>query len=164
MSEGNEPAELRKAYDELKDNYSSLQKEHTTFKAATLFKEQNLSPKHADLFLAANPGAEITSETIQAFAEEYQLAPATEAATAEPPPTTPQTAPPSEGLASMEGAAGTPEGTIGEALPAQMSKEDFQQLLRTNPDAAAQAYAEGRVPRNSLNTQADQMQERGIIR
>jgi hypothetical protein len=177
-----EPADLRAAYDALKAEHSKLQREYTGYKAETTFKEAGLSAKHAELYLATNPDGDISPDTVKAFAEEYGLQPAQA-------PAAPQPAPAAEGhlpadgsppavertlsdgaqpadaaLAQVAAAAGSPQATIGAAAPGKMSRTEFQRLLETNPSAAAQAYAEGRVERNERNVQADSLQDKGFIR
>jgi hypothetical protein len=177
-----EPADLRQAYDALVVQHKATQAEFTTFKAQTIFKEAKLSPKHAELYLAANPDAEVSAEAVAAFAEEYSLRPA-EVPAPVPVPDPAQNHLPADGspppvertlgsgpapadaaLASVAAAAGSPQGTLGAATPVVMSAKEFETLLKTNPDAAAQAYAEGRVARNEGNVQADHLQSKGVIR
>jgi hypothetical protein len=173
---------LRQAYDTLKKEFAAQTAEFTQFKARTIFKEAELSPKHAELYLAANPNADVTTEAVAAFAEEYGLRPAETAAPVPPsdpaqnhlpddgsPPPVERTlqagpAPADAALASVAAAAGSPQATIGGAQPVKMSSKEFEMLLQSNPDAAAQAYAEGRVARNEANVQADQLVQKGMIR
>lgn len=129
------------------------------FQATVTFEKNGLTPKHAELFLKANPEAEVTPEAVSDFAHEYGLA------TGEPEPSgkKEETPPANEGLNTFGEAAGS--GTAGStpAAQPQMSQEDFESLLATNPDEAAKAYAEGRVSRNSLNVQARDLVNKGII-
>lgn len=176
-----EPKELREAYDRQVAENQQLQREFKTFRAEVTFKDNGLTEKHAQLFLAANPDAEITPETVSTFAAEYGLQPA---AAATPQAQLPEGHLPPDGsppavertladgpqrpidasLASLQGAAGTPAASFASAQPAIMSQNEFQKLLESNPQEAAKAYAEGRAPRNEANVQADQLQEKGIIR
>lgn len=172
-----EPKELREAYDRQVAQTKALEAEFRTFKTSVFFKEQGLTPKHAELYLAANPNGEISPEAVQTFAAEYGLQPAAPApAKAEEerydsegstPPletiftTGPETKPE---LASLQGAAGTPQAAFASAAPMKMTQAEFQKLLKQNPAEAAKAYAEGRVPRNEQNVQADQLAAKGIIR
>jgi hypothetical protein len=174
-----EPKELREAYDRQVAATKAIEAEFRTFKTSTLFKEQGLTPKHAELYLAANPNGEISPEAIQTFAAEYGLQPATAPAPAPaadehydsegsiPPLETTLTRGPqaaNSALASLQGAAGTPQATFASAAPAVMTTAEFQKLLQSNPAEAAKAYAEGRAPRNEQNVQADQLVAKGIIR
>lgn len=174
-----EPKELREAYDRQVAENKSLQGEFRTFKTSVFFKEQGLTPKHAELYLAANPNGEISPEAVQTFAAEYGLQPAAAPAPAKaedehydsegntPPLETILTTGPAtvkKELASLQGAAGTPQASFAAAAPMQMTQSEFQKLLQSNPTEAAKAYAEGRVPRNEQNVQADQLAAKGIIR
>lgn len=163
-SQPKEPADLRAAYDALKAEHTALQSEYTSFKATTTFKEAGLSAKHAELYLAANPDGDISTESVAAFAKEYGLQPAAPAAPPAEAPDAAPAAPPVPSMAGMADAAGSPQAQAGAAAPAKMSKDEFERLLVDNPQAAAQAYAEGRVERNPRNVQADDLVAKGVIR
>ena len=174
MSDTDGPTELREALDRANETRDTAITELRTYKAGVLFKDAGLAPKHAELFLKTNPDAEVTAETAQAFAEEYSLQPATAPAPAgEPAPIqgepvqpvegTPPATPVDAGMSAMEGAGGSITAGVAPAAVAKMSSDDFQVLLAKDPAAAAQAYTEGRVERNSLNVQADQLVQKGII-
>lgn len=161
------PKDLRDARDRAIERASEAEKAATAaqselrqFKAQVTFEKAGLTPKHADLFLKANPDADVTTEAVSDFAHEYGLVP-TEAPAAEE-ATEPQ-ADPGVGLAGFGDAAGS--GTTGSAPAAQpkMSGADFEHLLKTNPEEAAKAYAEGRTHRNSMNVQARDLVQKGII-
>jgi len=159
------PKELREALDRANENLA----EQTTradaaetnlrvLQATTTFKEANLNPKHADLFLKTNPEAEATAESVAAFAEEYGLSPT------EAPVTPAEATPPADtGLGGLGGAAGSPQGGSAPAAQPKMSPEDFSKLLEENPQEAAKAYVEGRAPRNDDNVQAAELVKKGII-
>lgn len=150
-------AEARAA--EAEKTANAAQSELRQYKATVTFEKSGLLPKHAELFLKANPDAEVTPEAVSDFAHEYGLV--TEAA----PPSTEE--PKSEGgnpaLSAFQNAGGG--GTEGAAPAAQpkMSREEFDALLASNPAAAAEAYVKGTAPRNSLNTQARDLVNKGII-
>ena len=163
------PAELREARDraveraaEAEARAAEAEAKYRNLSAQTAFKEVGLSEKHAELFLKANPEADITAEAVSDFAHEYSLvtqpAPENDEQPAREPAPNPDL-----GAAAFAGAAGS--STAGSAPPAdaKMSQEDFQVLLATNPSAAAQAYQEGRVERNAQNVQAREMVQKGII-
>ena len=139
---------------------AATQAEFRQFKAATLFEQGGLTEKQATLFLTANPEAEITKEAVGDFIEEYGFTPAS-SDSAETPK---EEAPPADaGLGSFSGAAGS--ATKGATPPAnpKMSKTDFQELLVSNPAAAAEAYAKGQVERSPKNVQARELVKKGII-
>lgn len=126
------------------------------FQASVTFERAGLTAKHADLFLKANPDAEVTTEAVSDFAHEYGLT----GVAAEVKEETPD---PGAGLTGLGGAAGSSmQGSAPAAQPV-MSAEDFDTLLKTNPEEAAKAYAEGRAPRNAANVQARRLVEKGII-
>jgi hypothetical protein len=184
MSDTNmtEPAELRQAYDKAKADLASAQTELRNFKAEVTFEKAGLTPKHAELFLAANPDTEVTPEVVKTFADEYGLQPqVTDGTAPSEEGTQPQHVPEggsppavertlqsgpqeaSRSLADIQEAAGSPQGTFAQAQPARMNQDQFQLLLKTNPDEAARAYAEGRVERNERNVQADLLVSKGVI-
>ena len=167
MSESTmEPAQLREAYDRAIAAQAAAESELRSFKTETHFEKQGLTAKHAELYLATNPDGDVTAETVSAFATEYGLSPA---ATPQPPadpahmpadggtPPVERTLvdgpakPVDASLASVGGAAGTPASVLGSALPAKMSRSEFNKLLQSNPEEAARAYSEGRVERHEAN-------------
>lgn len=125
------------------------------FKAQTLFGNQ----KHAELFLKANPDADVTAEAVQDFIGEFGLATADET----PPPVEDDGPDPGAGLEGFGSAAGTGQTGAAPAAQPKMSKEDFEQLLADNPQAAAEAYVKGIAPRSDLNVQARDLVQKGII-
>ena len=152
LERANEAAAAEKARaDAAETNFRGLQ-------ASVTFEKAGLTAKHADLFLKANPDAEVTAEAAQTFAEEYGLV------AQEAPPSTEERKPdPNTGLSAFGEASGS--GTSGGAPPAQpvMSQGDFETLLATNPQEAAKAYVEGRAPRNDKNVTANELVRKGII-
>lgn len=159
------PKELRDARDRAVERAEkaeadalAAQSELRQFKAQTTFEKQGLTPKHADLFLKANPEAEVTVEAVTDFAHEYGLHPA--APSEDPPPVEPN---PDAGAAALAGAGGSPTGGAAPAAQAKMSRADFEQLLATNPQQAAELYAQGQVERNPRNVQARELVSKGII-
>lgn len=177
-----EPKELREAFDRVQSELQAERAQFKAYKAEVTFKENGLTPKHAKLFLATNPEGDISPETVKEFAEEYGLVVNTPTpASAQsvvpglpedgsPPAverilgTGPKVTEPGISGGSIMGAAGTPQGTFNQAAPTKMSKAEFQALLESNPQEAARAYTEGRVERNRLNVQADNLSQKGIIR
>lgn len=155
------PAELREAYDRAEARAAEAEAaaqaaatELRAFKAQTLFGNE----KHAELFLKANPDADVTPDAVNAFVQDYGLNPATESA----PPSEPKPDP-GTNLASLNDAAGNGQSGAAPAAQPKMSAEDFEKLLATNPQAAAEAYMKGTAPRNELNVQARDLVTKGII-
>lgn len=63
-----------KAKDALIEELSPFKAQVEAVKLRGAFTEAGLNEKHADLFRAVKPQAEVNAETIKAFAEEYGLA------------------------------------------------------------------------------------------
>lgn len=154
--EGNEGIEnLRKAHNELKENFASLQEQHRKLLANTTFKEAGLNPKHADLFLTVNGDEPITAEAVANFVEEYDLASPAEGES-KPEGTPPaenqpegkpvEETPSAEALQQMGGAGQGATGATPPTSPgSKMSLSDFQKLMADNPSEAVEAYRSGRV-------------------
>lgn len=171
MTDENTPKDLREALDRANERVAQAEEaaktataELRTFQAQVTFERNGLTAKHADLFLAANPEAEVTPDAITSFAEEYGLVPAgdpdgsssDDGGSASDEPT--ETA----GLAGLGRAAGGTSGAAPAAQP-KLSREEFDKLLETDPAAAAKAYVDGTAPRNSRNTTAQHLVDQGII-
>jgi hypothetical protein len=161
------PKELREARDraveraeEAEARAQALQSELRQFKAQVTFEKVGLTPKHADLFLKANPEAEVTAEAISDFANEYGLVPAQHD---DPTPTGEVPPNPDAMAAAISGAAGSQTAGAAPAAQPKMSKADFNKLLVENPQAAAEAYTKGLVERNDMNVQAQDLVRKGII-
>lgn len=164
--ENQTPKDLREALDraeartaEAEKVAQAAQSQLRTFQAQVTFEKQGLTPKHADLFLKTNPDAEVTPDAVQAFVEEYSLAPASPAPAEE---AQPKPAGNPSLSAFQEASGGGTQGHAPVASP-KMSKQDFEKLLETNPQEAAKAYMEGRTERNELNVQARDLVAKGII-
>ncbi len=161
------PKELREARDRALEDQATAEKRadaaETNFRglqATVTFEAAGLTPKHAELFLKTNPEAEVTAESAKAFADEYGL---TVAQAPEGTPPAEATPDPGQSLQGLGAAAGsTTAGSTPAAQPV-MSVEDFESLLVSNPQEAAQAYVEGRAPRNKDNVQAAELVTKGII-
>lgn len=154
----NGPKELREALDRQTARADAAETGLKQFQAQTFFEKAGLGEKQAELFLKTNPDAEITSESVSTFIEDYGFQVAEEAA-----PPAPASEPPADaGLGALSGAGGTSTGAAP-AAAAKVSKADFTKLLEENPAEAAKLYVEGRVERNEHNVQAREMVRKGII-
>jgi hypothetical protein len=155
----NGPKELREALDRATARAEAAETGLKQFQAQTYFEKAGLGEKQASLFLKTNPDAEITSEAVGAFIEEYGF----NVTQATPEPAPKEKEPVDKGLSAFSGAAGA--ATAGSAPPVQpkMSKTDFEKLLVENPQEAAAAYAKGLVERNPANVQAQHLVQKGII-
>lgn len=97
-----------------------------------IFKDMGLAPQHARLFLALNGEDEPSKENIAKFALEYGLGVPVERQ--------------EEVEAAAEGPSFVPVSPGGTVPVTQkLSREAFQDLKRTNMEAAVKAVAEGRV-------------------
>lgn len=152
------PAELREAYETGQKELKKLQKqvdtlshENRKFQAMEAFREAELSPNLADLFVATNPEAEITADAATAFAATYGLT-----ATGEPQVESEEGTPEGgagggstdgrEGLEQLA-RAGSGQGGGGQPPASEkvLTRDEFLKLQSENAPAAAQALAEGRV-------------------
>lgn len=154
------PKELRDALERATARAEAAETGLKQFQAATFFDQAGLGEKQAQLFLQANPEAEITKEAVTSFIEEYGFSTAEPAPVAQPPSNEPPVEAP---LSEFQRAAGSTAGSGTPAAQPVMSPEDWSKLLVDNPQEAAKAYVEGRAPRNEANVQARELVEKGII-
>jgi hypothetical protein len=115
--------------------------ELTTFKAEveaekrtqalqSVFKEAELDPDYAKLFEKVSPEAEVTIDTVKAFANEYKLPTVSGDAVDAPPAETP---------------GFTPVVTNQGGGLKKYTRAEIETLAYTNPELANKAIAEGRV-------------------
>lgn len=142
--------QLKAREQELQELKSQLR----TANARELFREQGLSPKHAELFAATNPEGELTPESVQEFATSYGLAPQaaepSEAGDTPEPQTTEDD--PGEGLSAFSGAGS--RGQAGDAATprtTKMTRDEWKALRDRDPAAAKVAIANGQVELNPNN-------------
>ena len=143
---------LREALDKAKSDNSALQEQFNQvsgelkgMKAKEVFRASGFQDSHAELFLKANPDAEINNDTVSEFVTSYNLSP--------------QSAPveQSAGLNNMGQVAdnaspsvvGTPEG-------GKMTKEQYKKLQVNDPTAAHEALIQGKVEMRGDNYVANQ--------
>jgi len=143
---------LREALDKAKSDNSALQEQFNQvsgelkgMKAKEAFRAGGFQDSHAELFLKANPDAEINNDTVSEFVTSYNLSP--------------QSAPveQSAGLNNMGQVAdnaspsvvGTPEG-------GKMTKEQYKKLQVNDPTAAHEALIQGKVEMRDDNYVANQ--------
>lgn len=123
---------------------AALNKETRLLKARDVFREQGYDPVHGELFANSSEG-EITAEAVDEFAGKYGLVPTS----------TPDESP-AEDEASVDDAAddmasfsraGSGAGSGGAAGPSEntMTREEYMSLAKSNPAAAKEAVAAGRV-------------------
>ncbi len=137
-------ADLRKAYNRSEKDRKAYEKEVTELREFrdkivteqrevsldSIFKDVGLNPKHKTLFSKLNPEAEITPEAVKNFASEYEL--------------------PTVMGEAIEGV--TPAATGFNPIQAGgsgdlkiYSREEFDELIYTNPTLAGKLMEEGRV-------------------
>lgn len=132
---------LEKQLDEANGKVATLAVENKTLHAEKVFTGAGYSPKQAALFVRELPeGAEITADAVKEFATKYDLAPA--GTPGEPPKENTST---DSALAAM-GGAGTRAGAGGNpGATGSMTRDEYKKLHQSNPAAAAEALARGRV-------------------
>lgn len=106
-----------------KADFEASQKKQSVSKT---FGELGLTEKHAELFLKANPEAEVTAEVVQKFAEEYGLVEAKEQEE-------------DSGFSPLAATDGVP------ASKEPMKASEFWALYSENPHAALEQAKKGRV-------------------
>ena len=171
MSDGT-PKDLREAFESLQKEHEKLQKkneslasENRTLKASNAFRDAELSPDLADLYVAANPDAsDISVDEALSFAQKYGIqGGAVPAASddgqddgAEQEPQVTKQEPDRSGLENIA-RAGSGAGGTGQppASDKTLTRDEFLTLQRDNPAAARQALAEGRVKLRADNPLAE---------
>lgn len=155
MSEETNVVEMRKTIErlskeksELSTQVGHLQGEVRGYQAADAFREAGYNPAQGELFAAMNPEGEITVEAVAKFAEEKGL-PALESTPESSTDTQDSTsvdADNSANLASMAGGGSRGgDGGAGGANVETLTRQQWQSLHMTDPAAAKQALASGRV-------------------
>lgn len=154
MSEEQTPAQMREQIDALekdlgkaKTSNADLTKQVSSLTGQLAARDAGLDPGLADLFVASNPGAEVSVDGLKAFAEKWGIgaakapeAPADEQKPEEAP--TPNT----EGLENMARAgSGSGQGGQQAAGVQTLSAQEFADLSRRDLPAAQKALSEGRV-------------------
>lgn len=156
------PDQLRDAYEATKKENAKLQKaaeealaEVRTLKAVNAVKDAGLSAELADLYIVANPEADITVESVKEFAEKYGI-PASEATPVVDEAATEQPRPEQAGLSNFARAgSGAGNGGAAPIGTKHLTRDEFLVLQRDNPAAARQALAEGRVQLREDNPLAE---------
>jgi len=113
--------------------------------AREAFSGEGYNPKHGDLYAASNPEGEFTVEAIDAFAKEMGLAPLEIASKDEGEGTSKETDGTENLAAASGGGSRSGDGGAGGSTSEQMTRKDWQQLYLTDPVAAKEAVASGRV-------------------
>ena len=118
------------------------------FQAKETFRSNGYSEAHAELFVKANPEAEINPESIQEFVNAYDLKPQVQEQVN------------NEGMKNLSGVAQKPTDNvnqIGTAETQQLTKADYKKLQATDPTAAHEALIQGRVTLREDNVLGDSL-------
>lgn len=153
MAESETIPQMREQIDKLngdlkkqQDAAAELSKENRLLKARDVFREQGYDPVHGELFATSNSG-EITAEAVDEFAGKYGLVPTTKEASEEGTQSDETGADDSDDGMSSFSRAGSGAGTGGAAGPQGdvLTREEWVALSKSNPAAAKEAVAGGRV-------------------
>lgn len=139
---------LEKQVKDLSKANSDFATENRVLSARDVFRTQGYSAEGGELFAAQNPEGEITAESVDAFVQKYGLA----SAGAD------DAAPETEEEAAPEAAAGSPdlatmsrsgsragEGGASGSSTEPMTRQEWQELMASDPAAGKAAVASGRV-------------------
>lgn len=155
------PAELRDALENAQKELKKLTKansdltaENRKLMAKEVFREADLSPNAADLFVAANPEADITVDAVVEFAKNYGIGNVEAADDGDDEGDGASGDGEGEGSGSdgTEGLSGFARAGSGQGGSGQppttgktMTRDEFLTAQRDNPALAQKALAEGRV-------------------
>jgi hypothetical protein len=126
----------------------NLTKQVAEFKAREVFGGEGYSPSNGNLFVAMNPETEATPEAAVAFAEAQGLTivGTTQEGSGESGESTTEASDGSENLAGMSGSgSGAGDGGAGGSANDSLTRQQWQELYQTDPEAAKAAAASGRV-------------------
>lgn len=135
-------AELKQA----KDGQAQAESKARLFEAKDVFRSQGYNPVHAELYVGANPEGDITPESVDQFAGQYNLAPAEGAPEGGERSSNDSDDNADAGLAGMGRAgSGSGEGGAAAAGTEPMTHREWMDLNKRDPDAAREALRKGRV-------------------
>jgi len=129
----------------LQDQFNEVSGELKGMKAKEAFRAGGFQDSHAELFLKANPEAEINNDTVTEFVTSYNL--------------TPQSAPveQSAGLTDIGKVAdNSSPAVIGTAEAGKMTKQQYKKLQVSDPTLAHEALLKGNVQMREDNYVANQ--------
>lgn len=136
---------------ELEDTVSSKDQELRVRDAREAFRDAGYNPKHGDLFANdPNQNGEITAEAVAAYADQWDLAPASvdgkQDASAEEGDSTGDQDDSSDTFSSMD-RSGTRagDGGGGSSTEQSLTRQEWMELQASDPVAASQALRQGRV-------------------
>jgi len=135
---------------ELESQFAEVNSQLKQFQARDTFRSNGFSETHADLFVKANPEAEITNETIQEFVNAYDLKPQVQKEVN------------NTGMNSLSSVAQKPNDNlsqIGTAETQQLTKAEYKKLQNSDPTAAHEALIQGRVQLREDNVLGDSLNQ-----
>ena len=118
------------------------------FQAKETFRSNGYSEAHAELFVKANPEAEINPESIQEFVNAYDLKPQVQEQVS------------NDGMKNLSSVAQKPTDNvnqIGTAETQQLTKAEYKKLQASDPTAAHEALIQGRVTLREDNVLGDSL-------
>lgn len=151
------PAELRDAFEAAQKELKKLNKtveelsgENRKLKAGAAFRDADLSPDLADLFVAANPELDdITVDAATEFATKYGISGPVDTGEGDDVTDGDEGATTSDADKGLDkiARAGSGAGGTGQPPASQkiLSRQEFLDMQRTDPTSAQKALAEGRV-------------------
>ena len=155
LSENESIPNLRDALKASQDKAKELETQLTEqtaalkqFQAKETFRSNGYSEAHAELFVKANPEAEINPESIQEFVNAYDLKPQVQEQVN------------NEGMKNLSGVAQKPADNvnqIGTAETQQLTKQEYKKLQASDPTAAHEALIQGRVTLRDDNVLGDSL-------
>lgn len=136
---------LEKQVKSLSGDKDTLNAENRTLKAREFARDQGYDPVHGELF-ATSTDSEITAEGLNDFATKFGLNPTTTEVTKETTSTEESVEESAPGMESMSragsGPGTTPAAGVGSDI---LTRQEYMALAQSNPAAAKEAVAAGRV-------------------
>jgi len=139
---------LEKQVKDLSKANSDFTAENRVLQARDVFRSQGYSAEGGELFAAQNPEGEITPEAVDTFVGKYGLASAKtdDAESSEGEEAAPEAAAGSPDLANMSRSGSRAgEGGASGSSTEPMTRQDWQDLMASDPAAGKAAVASGRV-------------------
>lgn len=139
---------LEKQVKDLSGTNSDLVKTNRELAARDAFRDQGYSAEGGELFAAQNPEGDITPEAVDAFVSKYGLskAEASDADAVSEEEAAPEVAAGSPDLAALSRSGSRAgEGGASGSASEPMTRQEWQELMASDPAAGKAAVASGRV-------------------
>jgi hypothetical protein len=144
---------LTKSNKDLISSNEKLVSENRGFAARDAFRDEGYAANHGDLYAAANPEGDITTDGVNEFAGQFNLqkiepeskGSGSDDGSDEGGDDTDGDAPGSTALADMQRGSSSSGDGSGGAGPEKMTQAEWQALHQTDPAAAKEAVRQGRV-------------------